>query len=66
MQLTGRLPVHVHQMNPGLSEPSCTNLNYTMIPAQLKKAGYRTAMLGAGSCPNPNRMGDSATGRYSL
>ncbi|EDQ90947.1 uncharacterized protein MONBRDRAFT_891, partial [Monosiga brevicollis MX1] len=44
--LTGRVPIHVHQGNPGLAAAGCTNLNYTMIPAQLRRAGYRTAMVG--------------------
>eukprot|EP00041_Stephanoeca_diplocostata_P037635 m.1431346 g.1431346 ORF g.1431346 m.1431346 type:complete len:130 (+) comp25075_c0_seq31:106-495(+) len=29
--LTGRIPYHVHEINPGLAKPGCTNLNYTMI-----------------------------------
>jgi hypothetical protein len=36
--LTGRLPYHVHESNPGISVRGCTNLNYTMIPAKLKRA----------------------------
>ena len=44
--LTGRLPFHVHEANPGLQTPGCTNLNYTMLPAKLAAAGYYSVMAG--------------------
>ena len=33
--LTGRLPYHAHENNPGIGVRGCTNLNYTMIPKKL-------------------------------
>lgn len=44
--LTGRLPYHVHESNPGISTRGCTNLNYTMIPAKLRAAGYTSFQVG--------------------
>ena len=45
--LTGRIPAHVHEINPGLATPGCTNLNYTMLPELLKRiAGYRSYWVG--------------------
>jgi hypothetical protein len=44
--LTGRLPYHVHEINPGITHAGCTNLNYTMIPAKLKPAGYVSYQIG--------------------
>ena len=44
--LTGRIPAHVHERNPGLGTPGCTNLNYTMLPALLEKAGYHSYHVG--------------------
>lgn len=44
--LTGRLPFHVHERNPGLAQPGCTNLNYTMLPAKLAQAGYVSYHVG--------------------
>ena len=45
--LTGRWPHHAHQWNI-LSESTLlgTNINMTMLPAKLKKAGYSTHMVG--------------------
>ena len=44
--LSGRLPHHDHQSNPGGSSPFEPNLNMTLLPAKLRAAGYRTAMRG--------------------
>ena len=44
--LTGRLPFHVHEHNPGIRVPGCTNLNYTMLPAKLAEAGYVSYHVG--------------------
>ena len=44
--LTGRWPHHVHQWNGGPSDMVGVNLNMTMLPAKLKKAGYKTHMVG--------------------
>lgn len=44
--LTGRLPFHGHEKNPGIASPGCANLNYTMIPAKLRDAGYRSFHVG--------------------
>ena len=44
--LTGRLPFHVHEHNPGIANPGCTNLNYTMLPAKLADAGYVSYHVG--------------------
>ena len=44
--LTGRWPHHAHQYN---IHPNCmvgANINMTMLPAKLKKAGYATHMVG--------------------
>ena len=44
--LTGRWPHHAHQYN---IHPNCmvgANINMTMLPAKLKKAGYKTHMVG--------------------
>lgn len=45
--LTGRVPGHgVFQWNPQPTQPSGVNLNLTMLPGLLKKAGYRTHQVG--------------------
>jgi leishmanolysin-like peptidase len=44
--LTGRLPYHAHEGNPGINSVGCTNLNYTMIPAKLATAGYVSYQIG--------------------
>jgi arylsulfatase I/J len=44
--LTGRLPFHAHEANPGLFSPGCTNLNSTMLPAKLAEAGYISHHVG--------------------
>jgi leishmanolysin-like peptidase len=44
--LSGRLPHHAHQTNPGGESPFGTNENMTLLPARLRAAGYRTAMRG--------------------
>ena len=44
--LTGRLPFHVHEANPGLTTAGCTNLNYTMLGAKLAAAGYEAYQVG--------------------
>ena len=44
--LSGRLPHHDHQSNPGGQSAFGPNLNMTLLPAKLKEAGYRTAMRG--------------------
>ena len=38
--LSGRLPFHAHEANPGITVHGCLNLNYTLLPAKLKEAGY--------------------------
>ena len=44
--LTGRFPYHAHQWNIPQGVKHGTNLNMTMLPAKLKKAGYSTHMVG--------------------
>ena len=44
--LTGRWPYHVHQWNVQRDAEVGTNINMTMLPAKLKKAGYSTHMVG--------------------
>lgn len=44
--LTGRIPAHVHEANPGMGSTGCTNLNYTMLPALLSQVGYRSYHVG--------------------
>eukprot|EP00040_Diaphanoeca_grandis_P033414 m.204676 g.204676 ORF g.204676 m.204676 type:complete len:536 (+) comp32896_c0_seq1:391-1998(+) len=44
--LSGRLPYHAHQTNPGTESSFGTNVNMTLLPAKLKAVGYRTAMRG--------------------
>ena len=44
--LTGRWPHHAHQFNIHQNIQMGANLNMTMIPAKLKKAGYKTHMVG--------------------
>jgi leishmanolysin-like peptidase len=45
--LSGRLPYHDHQTNAGLFGGAFgTNVNMTLLPAKLQRAGYRTAMRG--------------------
>ena len=44
--LTGRLPHHDHQLNLANDQTNPVNLNMTMLPAKLKRAGYRTYMIG--------------------
>ena len=44
--LTGRWPHHAHQWNLPHSAQVGTNINMTMLPAKLKKAGYKTHMIG--------------------
>jgi leishmanolysin-like peptidase len=44
--LTGRWPHHVHQWNTTPPGNVGTNINMTMLPAKLKKAGYMTHMVG--------------------
>ena len=44
--LTGRWPHHAHQYNIKPSFKIGANINMTMLPAKLKKAGYATHMVG--------------------
>ena len=44
--LTGRWPHHGHQYNIHPDVELGANINMTMIPAKLKKAGYKTHMVG--------------------
>eukprot|EP00937_MAST-01D_sp_MAST-1D-sp2_P008105 g8105.t1 len=44
--LTGRIPAHAHEKNPGLAVAGCTNLNYTMLPAKLAAANYISYHVG--------------------
>ena len=44
--LSGRLPHHAHQTNPGASSPFGTSLNFTLLPSRLQSLGYYTAMRG--------------------
>ena len=44
--LTGRWPHHAHQFNIHPDVATGANINMTMLPAKLKKAGYRTHMVG--------------------
>lgn len=44
--LTGRWPHHAHQYNIESDIQLGANINMTMIPAKLKKAGYKTHMVG--------------------
>ena len=44
--LSGRLPFHAHEANPGISSPGCLNLNYTLLPAKLREAGYLSHQVG--------------------
>ena len=44
--LTGRWPHHAHQWNLPSNKQIGTNINMTMLPAKLKKAGYSTHMVG--------------------
>lgn len=45
--LTGRFPHHAHQWNNDIgNELLGCNLNFTMLPAKLKTAGYKTHMRG--------------------
>eukprot|EP01060_Flectonema_neradi_P027624 TRINITY_DN37220_c0_g1_i1.p1 TRINITY_DN37220_c0_g1~~TRINITY_DN37220_c0_g1_i1.p1 ORF type:complete len:511 (+),score=127.35 TRINITY_DN37220_c0_g1_i1:63-1535(+) len=43
--MTGRLPIHVNQQNPGESGGG-VDLRFTMLPAKLKEAGYSTHHVG--------------------
>jgi leishmanolysin-like peptidase len=44
--LTGRLPYHAHEGNPGIPVVGCTNLAYTMLPKKLAAAGYLSYQIG--------------------
>ena len=44
--LTGRWPHHAHQWNVQVDATVGLNLNMTLLPAKLKKAGYATHMVG--------------------
>ena len=44
--LSGRLPFHAHEANPGITVHGCLNLNYTLLPAKLKEAGYISHQVG--------------------
>ena len=44
--LSGRLPHHDHQSNPGGESPFGPNINMTLLPQKLREVGYRTAMRG--------------------
>ena len=44
--LTGRWPHHVHQFNIHPDVAVGANINITMLPAKLKKAGYSTHIVG--------------------
>eukprot|EP01045_Picozoa_sp_COSAG04_P023834 COSAG04_NODE_2894_length_3413_cov_1.458057_2_plen_403_part_00 len=44
--LSGRLPHHDHQSNPGGESAWGPNTKMTLLPAKLKAEGYRTAMRG--------------------
>ena len=46
--LSGRLPVHVNQVNPNdIRSAGGVDLRMTLLPDRLKRAGYRTAMTGS-------------------
>ena len=49
--LSGRLPHHDHQSNPGGESAFGPDTRMTLLPAKLAAAGYRTAMRGSASCP---------------
>ena len=45
--LTGRIPGHgIQESNLGMTSKVGNNIHLTMIPAKLKQAGYRTALIG--------------------
>jgi len=44
--LSGRLPFHAHESNPGITVQGCLNLNYTLLPAKLAEAGYISHQVG--------------------
>eukprot|EP00660_Eupelagonema_oceanica_P015113 gene15113-18472_t len=44
--MSGRLPYHAHQTNPGGESPWGANPALTFLPAKLKRAGYATHMRG--------------------
>ena len=44
--LSGRFPHHAHQFNIKQNVPFGLNLNFTILPQKLKKAGYATHMMG--------------------
>ena len=48
--LSGRLPHHDHQCNPGGESAFGPDTRMTLLPAKLAAAGYRTAMRGSASC----------------
>ena len=49
--LSGRLPHHDHQSNPGGESAFGPDTRMTLLPAKLAAVGYRTAMRGSASCP---------------
>ena len=44
--LSGRLPHHDHQSNPGGESAFGPNLNMTLLPQKLKEVGHRIQKLG--------------------
>ena len=42
--LSGRLPFHAHEANPGITVHGCLNLNYTLLPAKLPGGGALTLL----------------------
>ena len=46
--LSGRLPIHVTQNNKNndITNPGGADLRMTLIPEQLRKAGYRNSLVG--------------------